>query len=256
MEKLKPRLQELFTTLFRTLILIIETFLKFIETFLKFIKPLIKGTILTFLKCILTFLKFIKTTIQSINARIGDGKKFTPLMFWTFVLFIALPVFLAIFFPPPVRSLSFDPFNVEVLHFQPKIPKNPIRKIEVNLPKETLHGSATIKAVIATEYLEDGTDINKLAVAVAKAETGDGKFGYGKEYNNVHGIKNGKTAPCNKIGRNRMCIYESKDESYQSFKKIWKKWYKKYPTPELAKKYSNDRAETWLKNVNYYYELL
>jgi len=126
MEKLKPRLSELVTTLFRTIILIIETI--FISLF--------------------TFLKFIKTTIQRINARIDDGKKFTPLMFWTFVIFMALPVFLAIFFPPPARSLNFEPFNTEVLYFEPKIPKNPQRYIEVNLPKEQLHGSATIKAVV------------------------------------------------------------------------------------------------------------
>lgn len=84
-------------------------------------------------------------------------------------------------------------------------------------------------------------------------ETGDGAYGYGKEYNNVHGIKNGNTAPCPKIGRNRMCIYEDKSESYEAFKKIWAKWYKKFPDSVLAERYSQDRSVAWLNNVTKFY---
>ena len=75
-------------------------------------------------------------------------------------------------------------------------------------------------------------------------------------YNNCHGIKNGNTAPCTKIGRNRMCIYDSTDESYEAFKKIWSTWYKEYPDMRLAIRYSgNDRPATWLASVNQYYKL-
>jgi len=98
--------------------------------------------------------------------------------------------------------------------------------------------------------LPDGTDLNKLAYCVAMHETKDGLLGYGKDYNNVHGIKNGNTAPCKKIGINRMCIYADKEESYEAFKKIWVTWYKTFPNIKLANKYtSQDRAYNWLNNV-------
>jgi len=85
-------------------------------------------------------------------------------------------------------------------------------------------------------------------------ETGNcTKEGYGIEYNNCFGIKNGNTAPCPKIGRNRMCIYEKREESYEAFYKIWSKWYRKFPTPALAQRYSNDRAGAWLKSVTIFY---
>jgi hypothetical protein len=97
-------------------------------------------------------------------------------------------------------------------------------------------------------------DIDKLAYAVAMAETHNCTEGYGLEYNNCMGIKNGNTAPCTKIGRNRMCIYERPEDSYAAFKKIWSKWYDGLPTLKKAQKWSgNDRAQTWLRNVNHYY---
>ena len=109
---------------------------------------------------------------------------------------------------------------------------------------------------INTEHLTDGTDLYKLAGCVAIQETANCTKGFGLEYNNCHGLKNGNTAPCSKIGKNRMCIYESPNESYKAFKIIWQKWYKRFPDYQLAQKYSgNDRAGIWLNNVtNCYYE--
>lgn len=77
-------------------------------------------------------------------------------------------------------------------------------------------------------------------------------------YNNCHGIKNGNTAPCKRIGRNRMCIYDHPSESYQAFKKIWSKWYKTLPTLEMAKRYSGSHnAVSWKNNTTqFYYEYL
>lgn len=49
--------------------------------------------------------------------------------------------------------------------------------------------------------------------------------------------------------------YDSTDQSFEDFKRIWEKYYERYPDRQLAIKWTgNDRAETWLKNVNYYYE--
>ena len=99
-------------------------------------------------------------------------------------------------------------------------------------------------------------NLDILAKAVARHETASCTKGYGKEYNNCFGIKWGNTAPCDNVGRNKMCIYDHPDESYEAFKKIWSTWYGQMPTLKTAQIYSgNDRAITWLNNVtNFYYE--
>jgi hypothetical protein len=99
------------------------------------------------------------------------------------------------------------------------------------------------------------TDLDKVAYAVAMAETHNCTLGYGKEYNNCFGIKNGNTAPCPEIGRNRMCIYERPEQSYEAFKKIWVKWYGGgLPTWAGAQKWTgNSNPSSWIKNVKYYY---
>jgi hypothetical protein len=101
-------------------------------------------------------------------------------------------------------------------------------------------------------------DLDRLARAVAIAETGkDGipcVLGYGKMYNNCFGIKNGNTAPCPKVGKSNMCIYDHPEQSYEAFKKIWGKWYVTFPTPTLAARWTgNDNPHTWIANVSYYY---
>ena len=99
-------------------------------------------------------------------------------------------------------------------------------------------------------------DLDKLAYAVAKHETASCTKGYGAEYNNCIGLKNGSIAPCERIGRNRMCIYNTPEESLEAFKKVWLEGYGgKLPNLRIAQVYSgNDRAETWLKNVlNFYH---
>tara|TARA_Y100000310_G_scaffold58490_1_gene53796 strand:- start:7064 stop:7390 length:327 start_codon:yes stop_codon:yes gene_type:complete len=102
-----------------------------------------------------------------------------------------------------------------------------------------------------------GMDLDKLAKAVAMHETSDCTKGFGREYNNCHGIKNGNTAPCPKIGRSRMCIYSDPQESYLAFRKIWSRWYKTLPTIEHARRYSgNDRAQIWRSNVLSFYHKL
>lgn len=98
--------------------------------------------------------------------------------------------------------------------------------------------------------------IDKLAYAIAMAETHNCTKGYGQMYNNCFGIKNGSIAPCDKIGNNKMCIYNNPEESYAAFKKIWTQGYgAKFPSHKAAKVWTgNHNPNTWLTNVKYYYE--
>ena len=92
---------------------------------------------------------------------------------------------------------------------------------------------------------------------MAHAETHGCTKGYGVMYNNCFGIKNGNTAPCEKIGKNRMCIYKNKEDSFKAFEKIWITHYKTFPTLHLARRWSgNDHPSSWLYNVTTEYNKL
>lgn len=101
-------------------------------------------------------------------------------------------------------------------------------------------------------------DLDKLAIAVATAETGNCTKGYGVQYGNCFGIKNGGIAPCKRTGRNRMCIYNNTKESFTAFKAIWSKGYKgEFPTIRHAEVWTGkDRASTWLATVQKTYNKL
>jgi len=48
--------------------------------------------------------------------------------------------------------------------------------------------------------------------------------------------------------------YKTTQDSFEDFKRIWSKSYKIFPNIKLAKKWTgNDRPNTWLKNVTFYY---
>ena len=97
-------------------------------------------------------------------------------------------------------------------------------------------------------------DLDKLAYAVAMAETKNCKSWFGKKYNNCFGIKNWNTVPCRRTWRLRMCIFENPQESYKAFKKIWSTHYKRFPDYRLAMIWTGkDRSRTWLYHVNYFY---
>jgi len=90
-------------------------------------------------------------------------------------------------------------------------------------------------------------DLNKLAYAVAMAETKDCTLGAGK-YLNCHGIMHWPN------GKRQLRRFNSKEESYAAFKELWQRVYKRYPDYSLAKLYTgNDRPDNWLRIVNYYY---
>lgn len=80
------------------------------------------------------------------------------------------------------------------------------------------------------------------------AETEDCKKGMGKTKNNCFGIMtwpNGK-----RTGK----TYKSKEQSYEDFKRIWLKSYKRYPDYKLAYTWTGgDKTQIWLDTVNYYY---
>lgn len=102
-------------------------------------------------------------------------------------------------------------------------------------------------------------DLDKLAYAVGRHETGNCTIpgSYGVMYNNCVGLKNGSIAPCEKIGMNRMCIYDTPEQSYEAFKKVWSSprgYGNRFPTLAMAQAYSgNDRGTTWLENVTLFY---
>lgn len=99
-----------------------------------------------------------------------------------------------------------------------------------------------------------GFDLDKLAYAVAMAETGDCRLGYGKTHSNCFGIKKGRTVPCKTQGFRKMCVFASKEESYAAFKKIWSTHYKTFPTRRLAAIWTgNDNPTSWLRNVTKFY---
>lgn len=98
-------------------------------------------------------------------------------------------------------------------------------------------------------------NIDNLAFAIAMAETKNCELWYWKMYNNCFWIKNWNTAPCKKIWKNKMCIYNTPEESYEAFKKIWSKWYRIYPNRTLASRWTGwDNPTTWLTNVSHYYK--
>lgn len=108
-----------------------------------------------------------------------------------------------------------------------------------------IHASAPNEVVLSSNSLQDGTDLDKLALAVAYAETSNCK---NAQWNNCHGIMHWPN------GVREQRRYNSTDESFEEFKDIWKRIYGRYPDMRLAIKYTgNDRPQTWLNNVNHYY---
>jgi hypothetical protein len=96
-------------------------------------------------------------------------------------------------------------------------------------------------------------DLDKLAYAVAMAETTGCTKGTALSKMNCHWIKSGNTYPC-KSPKRTMCVFGSTEESYEAFKVIWWKWYKTFPTREMAVRWTGaDNADLWLYHVTLYY---
>lgn len=98
---------------------------------------------------------------------------------------------------------------------------------------------------------KDDYNLDKLAKAVAVAETGGCKLGSAKTHNNCYGIMHWPN------GKRQFKPYKSKEDSVADFKRIWSSYYGRYPDLRLAKKWTgSDRPSTWLANVNAVYSSL
>lgn len=96
-------------------------------------------------------------------------------------------------------------------------------------------------------------DLDKLAKAVAMAETTGCTKWTALSKKNCHGIKSWNTYPC-KSPKKAMCAFASHEESYEAFKVIWAKWYKTFPTRKQAVVWTwSDNADRWLAHVTLYY---
>lgn len=123
---------------------------------------------------------------------------------------------------------------------QPKPAPKPATKIK---PAATAKTTAAAKPSAKPKTI--AVDLDKLSMAVAMTETHNCRDTKGAALvNNCHGFKkNGK-----------FIKFSSPAESHAYFKQLWAKSYKIFPTYRLAQIYSgNDRPNTWLKNVTYYY---
>ena len=112
------------------------------------------------------------------------------------------------------------------------------------MQKSTQNYAESIQIYAELEESPQHIDLDKLALAVATAETQNCTTGMGVTRNNCFGImtwargfREGKT-------------YASKDESYDNFKQIWTEKYSGgYPSHYEAKRWVGGDPTTWLKNV-------
>lgn len=122
----------------------------------------------------------------------------------------------------------------ELLTFTERLPQRTIR-----LP------------VSASEPPVEGYDLDKLAKAVARHETCSCTCGNSASRNNCFGIMAWKN------GKRYFKAFETKEDSYADFKRIWSTYYKRFPDLALAKRYSgNDKPNAWLSNVTTFYNQL
>jgi hypothetical protein len=111
-----------------------------------------------------------------------------------------------------------------------------------------------VKQVTQNTPVSKELDIDRLAYAVAMAETHNCTKWYWKTHNNCMGIKHGNTVPCPWVPKMAMCKFDTPEESYEAFKKIWQTWYITFPNRELSIRWTwNDRADSWLRHVTHYY---
>jgi len=105
------------------------------------------------------------------------------------------------------------------------------------------------KEYCAPELQAKNVDLEKLAHAVAVAETADCTKGLGATKNNCHGIfgcVNGVCGPRE---------FLSKEQSYQEFQKLWiTKYGDRFPTIKDAQRYTYSDGKQWLHTVRVVYQ--
>jgi|TARA_R100000501_G_C2594722_1_gene93624 hypothetical protein len=91
-------------------------------------------------------------------------------------------------------------------------------------------------------------DIDKLALAVAWAETGNCTKGSAISHNNCFGIMTWHR------GFRELKHYNSHEESFEDFKRIWLEKYDGHPSYYAAQRWTgNPKPDNWLKIVDFYY---
>ena len=92
--------------------------------------------------------------------------------------------------------------------------------------------------------------MDALAYAVARHETSSCTKGSGVTHNNCFGIRKCSGGRCYDFRK-----YDSTEESFTDFKRLWREGYGAFPTKQMAIMYSgNDRADIWLYNVKTFYK--
>lgn len=101
----------------------------------------------------------------------------------------------------------------------------------------------------AATLAAEPANLDKLAVAVAVAETSNCTTGMALTKNNCHGIMTWAS------GRRTGRWFATRAESFAAFKSLWTRLYGgRFPTMADAKRYTgNDRAATWLGIVTAVY---
>lgn len=83
-------------------------------------------------------------------------------------------------------------------------------------------------------------DIDRLAVAVAHAETSNCSKGVAVTHNNCFGIRRG----------GKFVKYQSKEESFEDFRRTWQTYYVTFPTLKMADIWTGgDKPREWLNIV-------
>jgi len=176
---------------------------------------------------------FKSKNIYSLKERIIADMKLSPAWGWYFIGIIWFIIITMILSATPSKALSepmagWEDYTSEI---------------------SQLHFGDKLKAQI---YSLDNEwkiyDIDKLAYAVAMAETGNCTKGYGKTRNNCFGIMSWPN------GRRTAKWYDSPEDSYNDFKRIWSEYYGSFPDYQMAKKWTgNDHPAIWLANVTEIY---
>ena len=98
--------------------------------------------------------------------------------------------------------------------------------------------------MIGKEEYCDGVNLNKLALAVAVAETENCTTGTGVSKNNCHGIFQCTAGGCAPIH------FASKEDSFRAFKSLWMRSYgNRFPTIADARRYVGSDAVEWYQTV-------
>jgi len=113
---------------------------------------------------------------------------------------------------------------------------------EARIKPRTRDSSIAAGCVLSGDF-----SLDRLARAVARHETANCTTGIGPQTNNCFGIRDFTT--------DWFKFYDTPEDSYKDFKRIWSTYYKGFPTVKMAEKWSGkDRVDAWMCNVEKFYK--